>query len=152
MNVGFKDLPDVLKHKLAGINLIVFDAECVLCSRFFRFVLRFDVHERFRFATAQSPVGQDLYRALNLSTDDFQTNLVLVDGRIYGHLDSFAATMRVLGWPWRVLSVVRFAPEALKTRAYRLIARNRYRIFGRYDTCLIPDPEVRRRFVPEGWT
>ncbi len=150
-NVSLADVSPDIALELRDTDLIVFDGECVLCSTFYRFVLRFDRAHHFSFATAQSDLGQRLYYALNLPTDDFQTNLVIVDGRVFDHLDSFAATMRRLGWPWRILSIVRFLPRRVKTPLYTAIARNRYRLFGRYDTCVMPTPEVRARFVPGGW-
>lgn len=132
-------------------DLIVFDGECVLCSRFFRFMLRHDRAGRFFFATAQSPLGQRLYRELGLPTDEFETNLVIVDGRTYQRLDAFAAAMRALPWPWPVLSVCRFLPLWLKDPLYFSVARNRYRLFGRFDACMIPVPEIRARFAKGGY-
>ena len=130
-------------------NLIVFDGECVLCSGFFRFVTARD-DGRFMFATAQSDVGRGIYADLGLSQTDFETNIVMINGTTYQRLDAFCAAMRQLGWPWRVLSVGRFLPRFIKDPMYHLIARNRYRIFGRYDTCMIPTPDVRARFVEGG--
>ena len=147
MKTRVSDLPKPLADTLAAQNLIVFDGECVLCSSFYRFVLRHDRAQAFNFATAQSEVGQALYRSLDLSTTDYETNLVVVNGRVYAHLDSFAAVMRRLPAPWPALSIVRFAPRLLKDPLYRLIARNRYRLFGRYDTCLMPDAGARDRFI-----
>jgi predicted DCC family thiol-disulfide oxidoreductase YuxK len=140
-------LPETQVAVLRGRDLIVFDGECVLCSAFFRFVLRHDHAERFSFATAQSPLGQALYRALDLNPTEFQTNLVIVNGRIHEKLDSFAAAMSALGWPWRALSVVRFIPAPIRHPLYRAIARNRYRLFGRYESCVLPTPDVRARFI-----
>jgi predicted DCC family thiol-disulfide oxidoreductase YuxK len=141
--------PDVIPPALVQTDLIVFDGECVLCSGFFRFMTARDKGQ-FRFATAQSPVGQTLYGALDLSLTDFETNLVIVDGTVYQRLDAFCMAMKSLGWPWRALSVARVLPRFLKDPMYHLIARNRYRIFGRYDTCMIPTPDVRARFVDGG--
>ncbi len=142
--------PD-LRAKIEGRNLIVFDGECVLCSGFFRFMLRHDAEGRFSYATAQSPLGQALYDALGLPRDDFETNLVVVDGAIHGHLDAFAVAMRCLGWPWRALGIIGLAPQPVKRPLYRLIARNRYRLFGRYDHCMMPDAALRARFLPDGF-
>ena len=125
----------------------MFDGECVLCSGFFRFITRVDRAERFHFAHAQSDLGAELYNALGLPPDDFETNLILVDGVIYTHLDSFAAAMRAVGWPWKALSIVRFLPRPLKTFIYNRIARNRYALFGRHETCMIPEPRVMARFI-----
>ena len=132
-------------------DLIVFDGECVLCSRFFRFMLRYDRAERFAFATAQSPLGQRLYQEHGLPTDDFETNLVIVNGRTYQRLDAFTAAMRALPWPWPVLSVCRFLPGRLKDVLYFSIARNRYELFGRFDSCMVPSPDIRARFADGGF-
>jgi predicted DCC family thiol-disulfide oxidoreductase YuxK len=141
------DLPTHLQRGLKGRDLIVFDGECVLCSGFFKTMVRLDREERFSFATAQSPLGTALYEALDLSTTDYETNLVIVDGVIHERLDAFAAAMAALGWPWRGLAFVRFIPEPLRSFLYHRLARNRYAIFGRYDTCMIPDPALAARFI-----
>lgn len=128
-------------------NLIVFDGECVLCSRFFQFMLRHDRDRRFSFATAQSALGQRLYREQGLPTDEFETNLVYVDGRCYQRLDAFAAAMRALPGLWWLLGLCRFLPGFVKDPMYHLVARNRYRFFGRTAACMIPSPDLRARFV-----
>ncbi|GGX53083.1 thiol-disulfide oxidoreductase [Tateyamaria omphalii] len=143
--------PDLMCH-LNQRDVIVFDGECALCSGFFKFMLHHDRNRRFDFVLAQSPLGARLYTALNLPTDDFETNLVIVDGLVYQRLDAFAVAMSCLDWPWKALSTCRFLPRAVKDPLYHLIARNRYAIFGRYDTCMMPDAGVRSRFVAEGWT
>ena len=136
-----------VRTALAGRDVIVFDGHCVLCSGFFRFVLRHDRAERFAFVTAQSDLGQAMYRDLGLPLDDFETNLVIVDDRLHMRLDAFAAAMSALGWPWRAFAPLRRIPAALKDPAYHLIARNRYRLLGRTETCLMPTPELRARFL-----
>jgi predicted DCC family thiol-disulfide oxidoreductase YuxK len=141
------DLPGDLQATLAGRDLILFDGECVLCSGFFRTIVRLDRAERFFFATAQSPLGAALYDALDLPATEFETNLVIVDGAIHQRLDAFAAAMSAVGWPWRALAVLRFIPEPLRSFLYHRLARNRYAIFGRYDTCMMPDPHLRARFL-----
>ncbi len=128
-------------------DLIVFDGECVLCSHFFQFMLRHDTAQRFSFATAQSALGQRLYRQQGLPVDDFETNLVFVEGRCHQRLDAFAAAMRALPGGWPVLGLCRFLPRVVKDPLYHAVARNRYRIFGRTATCMVPSPEVRARFL-----
>ncbi|MEO0745299.1 MAG: DCC1-like thiol-disulfide oxidoreductase family protein [Pseudomonadota bacterium] len=144
-------LPQHMSEVIGGRDVIVFDGECVLCSGFFKFMLKHDRAQRFDFVLAQSSVGRALYQALDLPTEDFETNLVIVDGQVYQRLDAFAAAMRTLPWPWKALSVCSILPGLLKDPLYHLIARNRYAIFGRYDTCMLPDTTVRARFVSGGW-
>ncbi|WP_170759171.1 thiol-disulfide oxidoreductase DCC family protein [Ruegeria lacuscaerulensis] len=132
-------------------DLIVFDGECVLCSKFFQVMVEQDKAQRFKFATAQSPLGQQLYRALGLPTQDFETNLVVVNGRVHQRLDAFAAAMGALPGAWPILSVCKYLPSFIKDLVYYAIARNRYAIFGRSATCLIPDEALRSRFLPKGF-
>ena len=130
-------------------DLIVFDGHCVFCSSFFRFMLRHD-NAHFAYATAQSPLGQDLYRALGLPTDDFATNLVIAQGVIHQRLDAFTAAMAQLPAPYTLLAVLRYLPSVIKDPTYHLIARNRYKIWGRTEACLMPTPDLRSRFLPGG--
>ncbi|MGZ2258470.1 thiol-disulfide oxidoreductase DCC family protein [Roseobacter sp. A03A-229] len=144
-------MPADLQSAIGTDNLIVFDGVCVLCSGFFSFMYRHDARATFRYSTAQSPLGQVLYTALDLPTDDFETNLVIVDGVIHQRLDAFCMAMAQLALPWRALSILRYLPAVVKDPAYHLIARNRYRIFGRTEVCMLPGPELRGRFVADGF-
>ena len=137
---------DVLREIGDG-DVIVFDGECVLCSRFFRFVVDHDRARRFRFLIAQSEKGEALYARLGLKADDYETNLVFIGGRLHRELRAFAAVMARLGWPWKVLSIARFVPEPLAGWLYRAIATNRYRVFGRRDACMVPEAGLRARFL-----
>lgn len=139
-------LSNPVRAALHGRDVIVFDGVCALCSGFFRFMLARDAG-RFAFVIAQSDLGTAIYRDLDLPTEDFETNIIIVDGQIHQRLDAFAVAMSTLRWPWRVLSVVRLVPEPLKSWAYFRIAHNRYRLFGRYDQCVMPTPEVKARFL-----
>jgi predicted DCC family thiol-disulfide oxidoreductase YuxK len=127
--------------------LLVFDGVCVLCSGTAQFVLQHDHAARFRFATAQSSLGQALFRHYGLDTQDFETNLLLVEGRAYGKLDAVIAGGRLLGGMWHVARLLRLLPRPLADWIYDHIARNRYRLFGRTERCMMPRPEWRDRFV-----
>ncbi len=127
--------------------LIVFDGVCVLCSGFARMVVALDRKKAFRFATAQSPLGQALYAAHGLRRDAFDTNLVIIDGVAHQRLDSFIAVSDTLGWPWRAARILRVLPRSWRATLYGVIARNRYRLFGQKESCDIPSPELRARIV-----
>ena len=127
----------------ASHPLIVFDGVCVLCSGFVRMVVRLDRQGRFRFATAQSPFGEALFRKHGLRTDSYETNLVLIDGVAFTKLESFVAVMSALGWPWRAAKALLLLPRPLRDWLYRRIAGNRYALFGRKDSCDIPSVELR---------
>lgn len=131
----------------ASHPLIVFDGVCVLCSAFVRMVVVLDRHRRFRFATAQSPFGDALFRKHGLRTDSYETNLVLVGGVAFTQLDGFIAVMSELGWPWRAAMLLLLLPRPLRDWLYHRIADNRYALFGRKDSCALPSAEMRERFL-----
>ena len=127
--------------------LVVFDGVCVLCSGFARFILKRDRAFAFRMTTAQSPLGQALYRHYGLDAQEFETNLVIADGRAYAKLDSVTLTGQRLGGAWRALALLRLLPRPLADWLYDRVAQNRYGLFGRTDSCMIPPPEWRERFL-----
>ncbi len=130
-----------------GGPIIVFDAMCVLCSANAQFVLRHDRAARFRLASMQNEVGAALYRRCGIDPKNPET-LIIVDGqRILRDSDAVLAIYDGLGWPWKALSIVRLVPRFIRDPLYRLIARNRYRIFGRRETCWLPSPEQAGRIL-----
>lgn len=121
--------------------IIVFDAECILCSANAQFVLRHDRARRFRLASMQNAVGAALYRRFGIDPANPES-MIIVDGdRLLKDSDAVLAIYAGLGWPCKALSLLRFIPRALRDPVYRWLARNRYRLFGRRDVCWIPAPE-----------
>ena len=128
--------------------LIVFDGVCVMCSNFARFVAVRDRRGTIEFIAAQSRLGQALMRHYNLDPADFETNLLIADGRVFGKLDSMAGALQRLAWPWpAVANLVRLIPAAIGDWLYDRIARSRYALFGRRQVCIIPGPEWRDRLL-----
>ena len=127
-------------------GLILFDGVCVFCSRWVRFVIDRDPERRFRFMAIQSEPGRALAARFGIDPEAPQTNAVILDGRISFKSD---AALTVLGalTATRRLSLLKAAPGALRDPIYDLIARNRYAIFGRTETCMVPAPEDRSRFL-----
>jgi predicted DCC family thiol-disulfide oxidoreductase YuxK len=126
-------------------GLILFDGVCVLCSGWVRFVIERDKAERFRFVPIQSPYGTALATRFGISSDNPETNAVVLGGRAWFKSDAAIAVLSSLphlGW----VRLLRPVPRLLRDWVYDLIARNRYRWFGRTDSCLMPTPELMRRF------
>jgi len=123
-----------------GGPIIVFDGHCVLCSANARFVLRHDRRRRFRLAAAQSEAGAALHARFGLNREALETIVVIEDGRAITESDAVIAIAAGLGWPWRAAAAARFVPRALRDPLYRWVARNRYRWFGRRDSCWRPEP------------
>jgi predicted DCC family thiol-disulfide oxidoreductase YuxK len=127
--------------------LIVFDGVCVLCSAFARFVARRDRLQRFAFAAAQGSLGTALYRHLDLDTVNYESNLLLENGRAFAKLDAFAGIMRGLGFPWSLGRAASILPPVAGDPLYDCVARNRYRLFGRRDACIRPDADWQDRVI-----
>ena len=127
--------------------LIVFDGHCVLCSGNARFVLRHDRKRHFNLTTAQGPLGEALYQHYGLPTDDYETMLVIEDGRLFTQSDGAIAIARGLGWPWRAAAAARIVPRPIRDALYRLVARNRYRLFGRREACWVPTADEADRIL-----
>ena len=127
--------------------LVVFDGDCILCSRSMRLLARADRKGQFRMTPAQQPLGQALYAHLGLPTDRFDTYLVLADGLIHQRSDALVAMARRLPWPWRAAALLRLVPRRLRDGGYDLLARNRYRLFGRKVACGLADPALTDRLL-----
>lgn len=127
--------------------IVVFDAQCLLCSRSVQFLLRHDKKGVFQFASIQGKTGAALLTNAGLSVDGLQTMLLCDDGRVWEQSAALLRVLHGLGWPWRFAWVAWLVPAPLRDGAYRVVARNRYRLFGRAETCLIPPENAAARFL-----
>ena len=127
--------------------IIVFDALCVLCSAHAQFVLTHDRAGHFRLASMQDEVGAALYARCGIDAADPDTLVVVEKTRFLRDSDAILAIYGGLGWPWRALAIGRLVPRGLRDRLYRLIARNRYRLFGKRQTCWLPTPDQAARVL-----
>lgn len=127
--------------------IIVFDAECLLCSANAQFVLRHDRARRFLLASMQGDAGAALYRRFGIDPADPETLILVEDGRVRRDSDAVLAIWAALSWPWRAAAAFRAIPRPLRDAIYRWVARNRYRLSGRRDTCWLPDPKFRDRLL-----
>jgi predicted DCC family thiol-disulfide oxidoreductase YuxK len=128
--------------------VIVFDGVCVLCSGFVRFVLRHDGKGQFRFAAAQSVIGDALYRHYGLATDPWDTNLLIAEGHLYTRSSAAIEITRRFGGLWSLIGLLRYVPRPIRDWLYDRVAGNRYRWFGRQALCLVPSPQQMDRFLP----
>jgi predicted DCC family thiol-disulfide oxidoreductase YuxK len=127
-------------------DLILYDGVCVFCSRWIRFVAARDTARRFRFTAIQTPYGSRLAQALGIDPDDPDTNAVIHGGVARFKSDGALTVLSSLpGWRWA--GALRAIPKPLRDAVYDLVARNRYRIFGKYEACFVPDEGLRGRVM-----
>jgi predicted DCC family thiol-disulfide oxidoreductase YuxK len=127
-------------------DVILYDGVCVFCSRWVRFVATRDTARRFRFTPIQSDYGTRLAQAFGINPEDPDTNAVVHGGVAYFQSDAALTVLGALrGWGWT--RALFWVPKPLRDGVYSLVARNRYRIFGKYEECFMPDAAFRARVL-----
>jgi predicted DCC family thiol-disulfide oxidoreductase YuxK len=127
--------------------IILFDGHCALCSGWARFVLKHDRRGRFRLLPAQTPLGRALYRHYGLDPEDYETNILIKDGRGWFKSEGSIRMAEGLGAPWSWFGVLRVLPLPWRDRLYELVARNRLKWFGRREVCYLGEPSRADRFL-----
>lgn len=137
-------------HVAADDKVVMFDAQCKLCHGWTRFLLANDKAATFKLCSVQSAQGQAILQHLGMPTDQFDT-MVLVEGQqVYAKSAAFIRVVLQLPLPWCFLAYSAFMPQQWRDSLYHLIARNRYRLFGKYTHCVVPTAAVKQRFVDAG--
>jgi predicted DCC family thiol-disulfide oxidoreductase YuxK len=133
--------------------IILYDGVCGLCNRLIRFVLKRDRNDRFRFAALQSEFAAAVLGRQGINRQSLDTMYLLLnysqpDERLAARSDAAIQILAELGEIWRAIaSILQSLPRWLRDKAYNLIARNRYQLFGKYQTCQIPDTRCRNKFL-----
>jgi predicted DCC family thiol-disulfide oxidoreductase YuxK len=133
--------------------IILYDGVCGLCNRLVQFVLKRDLRDRFRFAPLQSAFAADILTKYAADPKDLDTIYTLLDyqspgEKLAARSDAAIAILRELGDFWRGVGVaLRMLPKWFRDWGYGIVARDRYRIFGKYDHCLMPEERYRHKFL-----
>ncbi len=137
--------PGVSSHD----RVVLFDGVCKLCNAWSRFLIRFDRNRIFKLASVQSPQGQAILRWHGLPTDAFQTMLLVEGPRVFTRSTAFVRVVARLPFPWFLAAGSWLIPRPVRDWLYDRVARHRYALFGRYDSCMLPDPDHRGRFLDD---
>ena len=127
--------------------LILFDGVCNLCAGAVRFIIKRDPKGFFRFASLQSELGQRLLKEHGIDPSRTDSFVLIENGAAYAESTAALRVARHLSRAWPLCYAGIILPRVLRDRVYRFIARNRYRWFGKQETCMIPTPELRARFI-----
>jgi predicted DCC family thiol-disulfide oxidoreductase YuxK len=135
-----------------GVHLVLYDGVCGLCHRLIQFLLAQDHRGVFDFASLQSAAGRAIVERAGGDPDDLSSLYVSANyrtprARVITKSEAALFVAEELGWPWKLTGLMRALPWGWLDRAYDLVARNRYRVFGRHEQCLAPRAEYRNRFI-----
>ena len=132
--------------------IVLYDGVCGLCNRAVQFLLKRDRRDQFRFAALQSDFAADLLERHGVDHTQLDTVYAVVnhgapDEQLLAKADAFLFFAKVLGGVWQVARLGRAIPRPIRNLLYDFVANNRYRVFGKYESCLMPDPAYRHKFI-----
>jgi len=127
--------------------IVLFDGVCNLCNRTVQVILKRDNKKKFQFASLQGKAGQELLKRHHLPDDVFNSFILLEDDKIYTRSAGALRVAKHLGGAWPLIYGLIIIPKFIRDAVYNLIAKNRYKWFGRREECWVPTPELRERFL-----
>lgn len=128
-------------------RILFFDGVCNLCNGSVQWILRHDQQHTIQFAALQSAAAQLKLEPHGINPQKLESMLLLENGVVYTHSDAALHLARALGAPWSWAFVFMVVPKFIRDGVYRFIAKNRYAWFGQRDSCMIPTPELQKRFL-----
>ncbi len=127
--------------------VLLIDGHCNMCHGLAKFVVGRDKRAVFRFASLQSELGRRLLKEGGMPEDALETFVMVDNGKYYTKSTAALRIGRKLGWPWSIAYPAIVVPRFVRDRVYHFVARRRYRWFGRSESCLLPTPDMRSRFL-----
>jgi predicted DCC family thiol-disulfide oxidoreductase YuxK len=132
--------------------IVLYDGVCGLCNRLVQFLLQRDTHDRFRFASLQSTLGQEIVSRHGADPLDLDTFYVVLDygqpaERLLARSEGIIYALTALGGFWSIAGVGKALPKAVRDGLYNFVARHRYQVFGKHESCMLPEPKHRAKFL-----
>ncbi|WP_246943799.1 thiol-disulfide oxidoreductase DCC family protein [Bacillus pinisoli] len=128
-------------------SIVFFDGECNLCNGAVQFLVKHDVEKKLMFASLQSKTGQQLLHNHHLHPEMFETMIFQKSNKVYFRSNAALAICQTLGGRFSIFNVFYIIPKRLRDFFYNIIAKNRYKWFGKREQCMVPTPELRKRFL-----
>ena len=128
--------------------LVLFDGVCNLCNASVQYIIKHDKKDRFRFTAIQSEIGQEIIKTHQIDT--FKMDSIILYSEKIGISYKSTAALKiamVLGFPISVLGVFMIIPPFLRNWVYDFIAKNRYKWYGKRESCMVPNPEFKKKFI-----
>ncbi len=140
-----------MAHRIAAIiqkhDIILFDAICVICNGWAKFLIKNDQNSKFKLASAQSALGEEILKYYGMSTTDYTTMVVILNGQLYTESTALLKVMQHLGLPFSLMNAGYIIPRPIRDFLYRCVALNRYQLFGQTNDCLLPSADNKQHFL-----
>lgn len=127
--------------------LVIFDGICNFCNGAVNFIINRDPEAKFKFSPIQSKLSQEIIKKHGVANVGIDTFLLVKNGRCYIWTDAAMEISKDLSGSWYLFNIFRVIPSSARDYLYRVFARNRYKLFGKSDNCMVPTEELRSRFV-----
>lgn len=140
-----------MAHRITAIiqkhDIILFDAICVICNGWAKFLIKNDQYSKFKLASAQSALGEEILKHYGMSTTDYTTMVVILNGQLYTESTALLKVMQHLGLPFSLMNAGYMVPRPIRDFLYRRVALNRYQLFGQTNDCLLPSADNKQHFL-----
>lgn len=128
-------------------NLVIFDGVCNFCNGAVNFIIKRDPEELFTFTPMQSDLAKEITEKYGITNVGIDTFLLIKNGQCYVWTDAALEIAKDLSGYWGLFNTFKIVPRPIRDALYRLFARNRYKLFGRKEACMVPKDKIRKRFV-----
>ena len=128
-------------------KIILFDAQCKLCSAWCNFIINNDANTIFKLCSVQSPKGELLLTHIGFSTTEYASMVYLENGKAYTQSHAFFNVVKQLGYPYKLANAFSILPNRFNNWLYDKVALNRYTLFGKYQYCRIPTPDDAKHYL-----
>ncbi|KOY15491.1 thiol-disulfide oxidoreductase DCC family protein [Paenibacillus xylanivorans] len=135
------------KDQHQGHPIVLVDGVCHFCQGLTKWIIKRDPEGKYHFASLQSDVAKKLLEKGKLSSDSMDTFVLIEDGKYYIRSTAALRLSKGLKFPYPLLYVLIIVPKFIRNAIYNVVARNRYRWFGKDEACMLPTPEIKDRFL-----
>lgn len=127
--------------------IILFDGVCNFCNYWVNFAIRHDQSQKLRFSPLQGKTAQELLPSYQIDTTQLKSVIIIDNGKVYSQSSAALRICKHLDGGWKIFYGLIIIPKFIRDAIYNIIARNRYKWFGKKETCMVPTPEVKARFL-----
>ncbi|SDW74162.1 Predicted thiol-disulfide oxidoreductase YuxK, DCC family [Lutibacter oricola] len=133
--------------KINNKSIVLFDGVCNLCNSSINFIIKHDTKERFLFASLQSDAAKEILLQFTSKKNDLSSILYIENNKLYSNSSAALRISKYLRTPINWMYAFIIVPKFIRNAVYNYIAKNRYKWYGKKESCMIPSPELKKRFL-----